>query len=159
MEHQLKINKITLQRLIDGTRKAVIVLNKDYQLGEILKINDVTDVNYDFNHKCYVYFKITHIYSGSELQQGYVCLSVEQIQINDNCKPIDKTDPKYLVTVNKKILQDWCTNVAEYVPIIHTWDNNKKAPWGCILNNKIMGYCDECPVKEICPHEYKLWSK
>ncbi len=37
------------------------------------------------------------------------------------------------------------------------------APWGCILEEHGTPgygiYCDDCPVREICPHDKKRYSK
>jgi len=76
---------------------------------------------------------------------------------------------------DKITIQDLCRQVATYKPIKgwHAEDAvDGKAPWGCILNefdyvimnsddDEIfsMGYCDDCPVQDLCPYEYKKWSK
>lgn len=60
-------------------------------------------------------------------------------------------------------LQAVCTVAARHIPIvIESWPSYGERPWGCILDgdgNHNMGYCDHCPVRKICPHEDKRWSK
>ena len=59
-------------------------------------------------------------------------------------------------------LQAICTLAAEHIPVDRYWDKDNKSPWGCILNDEsgmYGGYCDECPMDEICPCEHKAWSK
>ena len=60
---------------------------------------------------------------------------------------------------NKELIQDLCTQVCNH-KIVKFW-GSREEPWGCILNEKGngKGYCDECPVQDVCPHEYKKWSK
>jgi len=69
--------------------------------------------------------------------------------------------------VNKKVIQKLCTEVANHKPVYKDYEG-KIVPWGCVLNepaDPINGkvycieYCDECPVQEVCPNEYKHWSK
>ena len=56
--------------------------------------------------------------------------------------------------------QEKCTKICNTVPVKY-WNNDNFKIWGCILNEKGngCGYCDECLVQEICPNEYKQWSK
>ncbi len=63
--------------------------------------------------------------------------------------------------VNTKNLQALCTNIANTMPVIRRWAKNEEpAPWGCILNEPDdTWYCDECPVRSICPYEHKRISK
>ena len=60
----------------------------------------------------------------------------------------------------KETLQRLCAEVAIYKPI-KFWNNAIPSPWGCWQNggSSIGGYCDECPVQDDCPEEYKRWSK
>jgi len=59
----------------------------------------------------------------------------------------------------KSILQDLCTKVCDNLPVNRSWsESKKKEPWGCMLTQKC-GYCDQCPVQDVCPYEYKEWSK
>jgi hypothetical protein len=51
----------------------------------------------------------------------------------------------------QKVLQDLCTRFADSV----TLESSK--PWGCIHTKK-GGYCDLCPVRDVCPSK-KRWSK
>jgi endonuclease III len=61
----------------------------------------------------------------------------------------------------QKILQHVCTKAANEWPIKY-WGRAEASPWGCYLTMEANGtewYCDECPVQDICPYEYKDWSK
>lgn len=55
------------------------------------------------------------------------------------------------------LIQDLCTKVADHMPVV-VLPGSPSQPWGCIITQK-RGLCDECPVKEFCPHPYKRWSK
>ena len=61
----------------------------------------------------------------------------------------------------KETLQKLCTEVALLKPIKLDWAPERDpAPWGCILSKENhSGYCDRCPVEEVCPNEHKEWSK
>lgn len=64
--------------------------------------------------------------------------------------------------ITKDQLQDLCTRIAKYEPITVPWRRNdaQPEPWGCILDEEESpGYCDECPVRELCPYPYKELSK
>ncbi len=56
-------------------------------------------------------------------------------------------------------LQEFCSYVADNFLVPRGWFKGK--PWGCILtvNKDHEWYCDDCPAKDICPHEHKHWSK
>jgi len=63
-------------------------------------------------------------------------------------------------------IQTLCTMVANHMPVPRPWagENAEPQPWGCILtpstlNRSNPGYCDDCPVKNMCPKKGKLWSK
>jgi hypothetical protein len=56
-----------------------------------------------------------------------------------------------------KILQDLCTRVANSEPVKEGWYAGK--PWGCILTKEEEWYCDDCPVQEVCPKNWKRYSK
>lgn len=59
-------------------------------------------------------------------------------------------------------LQAFCTLAAQHIPIVRDWDSDKTPrPWGCILGPRQQnpGYCDDCPVEEICPLVGKEFSK
>lgn len=66
---------------------------------------------------------------------------------------------------SKKKLQEFCTFVADNMPITvdkGTWW--KDTPWGCIITkgkepDPEEWYCDKCPSKNICPYPYKHWSQ
>lgn len=59
---------------------------------------------------------------------------------------------------DKKQLQDFCTKVANEMPV-KFWSRETAQPWGCMLTRDVEWYCDECPAQKICPHEDKHWSK
>ena len=53
-------------------------------------------------------------------------------------------------------IQDLCTRVANSEVLTKGWARGE--PWGCILT-KNTEYCDECLVQDVCPYEWKEWSK
>lgn len=61
----------------------------------------------------------------------------------------------------REALQRACTLAADHVPVTLPWAKDAAPrPWGCIRSRPSpSGYCDECPVKDICPHDKKRWSK
>ena len=65
----------------------------------------------------------------------------------------------YEISLSKKKLQDLCTNIANHMPVQEGWYKGK--PWKCILNDDMEyeWYCDDCPVQQICPYEYKSYSQ
>ena len=61
-------------------------------------------------------------------------------------------------------MQQLCTKIADTMPIRWTWGPGKETPtpWGCIITLEKEGqewYCDECPVREICPSNRKSYSQ
>lgn len=61
-----------------------------------------------------------------------------------------------------KQMQALCTKIANEMPVIRPWQkrNEPATPWGCMLDEPgNIGYCDECPVKEICPYDGKVFSQ
>lgn len=68
-----------------------------------------------------------------------------------------KTAGEDLKKKYKDKLQQVCTLAAEHVPVqIH----DIVEPWGCIVSTEnTADYCDRCPVKGLCPHPVKQWSK
>lgn len=58
-------------------------------------------------------------------------------------------------------LQELCTRIANTMPVTRRWAKDKPpTPWGCILDDETTpGYCDCCPVDQICPCQHKGWSK
>lgn len=75
MTHRIKIQNEYFENLLTGLKKAEIRYNdRDYQVGDILDFTHITVPHYSRNAK----HKITHIYSGLGLQEGYVALSVEK---------------------------------------------------------------------------------
>jgi hypothetical protein len=65
------------------------------------------------------------------------------------------------IHLSKSKLQKLCTKIADTMPIVWGWGEPKDEPrpWGCIKSKEYEWYCDQCPVQEICPLEYKHWSK
>jgi len=63
----------------------------------------------------------------------------------------------------KENLQMLCTLVADHAPTWQGWnpkEGDPKQPWGCIRSpHRGEWYCDECPVKDICPSQWKNWSQ
>lgn len=57
----------------------------------------------------------------------------------------------------QKVLQDLCTRVANNEPVKEGWMKDK--PWGCVLTVEYEWYCDDCPVQDVCPLDWKYWSK
>lgn len=97
-----------------------------------------------------------------------------------------KSQQKSIKLENTKKLQQLCTKIAQTMPIYRAWSPKvPAAPWGCIItkSNRVMdenevgtetfsdntnrayvelrnpGYCDDCPVKEICPSPSKRHSQ
>jgi len=68
---------------------------------------------------------------------------------------------KSLPSVDK--LQKMCTKIADEWPTFTGWDGKGEAePWGCIITAEADNeewHCDKCPVRTICPLEWKSWSK
>ena len=61
---------------------------------------------------------------------------------------------------NTEALQEFCTMVANNLPVVGWWNEGKQpSPWGCVLTTERDWYCDDCPSKNICPNEWKEWSK
>lgn len=58
-------------------------------------------------------------------------------------------------------LQKLCTTICDTMPI-KLKGCDVPSPWTCIHSHEgFRGewYCDQCPVKEICPEPNKHWSK
>jgi hypothetical protein len=71
---------------------------------------------------------------------------------------------KKVATIKDKVaedeLQGLCTKVADHMPIPCSWDAGRAAePWGCILSATTERYCDDCPVRNLCPNPDKNFSK
>lgn len=65
-----------------------------------------------------------------------------------------------------KKLQKLCTEICNTMPVKWGWGSagsvSDLAPWTCIHSHEGFRsdwYCDQCPVKEICPEPNKNWSK
>jgi hypothetical protein len=56
--------------------------------------------------------------------------------------------------------QELCTFIADTMPTFKNDYTNGIIPWKCIksIGNK-EHYCDKCPVREVCPNEFKNYSK
>jgi hypothetical protein len=74
----------------------------------------------------------------------------------------DRTDKQL------KILQDLCTKVADHMPIKWGWGDKPDIPkpWGCIITEEANSdephyewYCDQCPVRKVCPYNRKNFSQ
>ena len=69
------------------------------------------------------------------------------------------------IGMQKRNLQKLCTQIADTMPVSVSWRSGcKPEPWGCILTpegdpQEEEHYCDECPVRSICPLDHKAWSK
>ena len=67
---------------------------------------------------------------------------------------------KYELDKDRRELQMLCTRIANEMPVLWGWSKDETPkPWGCILTTKEEWYCDSCPVREICPNQYKEYSK
>jgi hypothetical protein len=60
--------------------------------------------------------------------------------------------------LNTKGLQELCTKI---MPVLCGWSRDEQPkPWGCIHSSERgEWYCDQCPVRTICPTKYKRYSK
>ena len=65
---------------------------------------------------------------------------------------------KLQILADTKKLQEFCTTVANEMPLLYRGNIEKKT-WGCILSTPHEWYCDRCPAQEFCPHPRKQWSK
>jgi hypothetical protein len=70
-----------------------------------------------------------------------------------------KTRQAHEIKLSRDKLQALCTKIAETMPVEVSWRRGEPEPWGCVLDSIHGGYCDECPVQEICPYEDKEWSQ
>lgn len=72
--------------------------------------------------------------------------------------------------IERKELQKLCTKIANEMPVEQTdfhGGSRRSTPNYCILDGdgkrdhyeSNTEYCDDCPVKKICPYPYKEWSK
>lgn len=69
-----------------------------------------------------------------------------------------RQEQKQSLQLSTKKLQELCTKIADTMPIKWGWGGDDPKPWGCIRTETHEWYCDQCPVKEICPSD-KEWSK
>lgn len=86
----------------------------------------------------------------------YILSEEEYRKLTNN--RINALEARRQLTSLENKLQTLCTKVANEMPIMF-WDNTKPQPWGCILSKDCEWYCDECPVKDICPSDAKTFSK
>lgn len=62
---------------------------------------------------------------------------------------------------HRAALQDLCTKVADHMPTRkpYGWKEGEPLiPYGCIRTTR-NEYCDTCPVKDVCPNQFKSWSQ
>ena len=78
---------------------------------------------------------------------------------------LDKEEYESLIEGNKKRdaaeikeLQDFCTLVANEMPVKPDWFDVAR-PWQCIITSQSEWYCDDCPCRNVCPYTWKHWSK
>jgi hypothetical protein len=74
----------------------------------------------------------------------------------------DLTKKKRELTLMERTrLQRLCTLIADTMPVKWGWGQpDEPRPWGCILTPRAgEWYCDQCPVRELCPHPHKNYSK
>ncbi len=70
----------------------------------------------------------------------------------------EKKESAILLEKNK--LQKLCTEIAITMPLTIRHDKKEVRPWGCILDKEHDSwYCDQCPVRIICPNDHKKISK
>lgn len=55
-------------------------------------------------------------------------------------------------------LQKFATLIADNLPISRGGGLPDQV-WGCIFTKDYEWYCDNCPAQNICPNQYKDWSK
>lgn len=70
-----------------------------------------------------------------------------------------KAEQKRKYNITTKRLQELCTKIANEMPIEWGWNGPDPKPWGCVLTEESEWYCDDCPVRDICPSNSKEWSK
>lgn len=82
---------------------------------------------------------------------------ISQDELNADLQRRDKL--RKLPSIEK--LQEFCTFVAETMILTEGWAKGRKH--GCILAERArgepIGYCDDCPAKDVCPYDNKEWSK
>ena len=79
---------------------------------------------------------------------------------------IDKIhyDHEAVITELNSTIQELCIEVACNSPVneVDRDRYNRQGslkPWGCILVDRNVGYCDLCPVRKVCPNKKKSYSK
>jgi hypothetical protein len=90
---------------------------------------------------------------------------MQYILNEEEMKEIHQLRAKMKSLPNIDTLQKMCTKIADEWPTFTGWDKKKPVPaepWGCVITREAEGeewYCDHCPVQNICPREWKSWSK
>lgn len=69
-----------------------------------------------------------------------------------------KAEQSYQMSLSKDKLQKLCTKIADTMPVSVAWIEGGPQPWKCVYSVDYEWYCDECPVRTICPGA-KHWSK
>lgn len=82
-----------------------------------------------------------------------------QYILNENEYDELVTTKRNKIAIDNKKLQTLCSKIADEMPIVWGWGSQEPRPWGCILTQEQEWYCDQCPVQEICPNQFKSWSK
>ena len=84
----------------------------------------------------------------------YLLNEEEYAALNNRIKNLEQT--------HVSLTQEFCTLVANTMPV-KTWLNDgNPTPWGCTLTQEQEcneWYCDECPAQKFCPNPNKHWSK
>lgn len=74
-----------------------------------------------------------------------------------------KKERKHEIELSVSKLQKLCTKISDEMPIKRGWAKDEEPkPWGCVITQEKDGdewYCDSCPVQDICPKQYKPYSK
>lgn len=76
-----------------------------------------------------------------------------------------KQAPLLIQQEKEKVIMELCRRVANSENVKVSWrkyDESKgivPEPWGCIHDQENEWYCDQCPVRKICPEKYKNLSK
>lgn len=82
---------------------------------------------------------------------------MQYILTEDEYKAITKRNKELDYLPSKKELQEFCTMVANTLPVSGGWyDGNV---WKCIITEKEEWYCDDCPAEKICPYDGKHYSQ
>lgn len=82
VEHELNLEQYYLDALLNGSMTFVVVMNdRGYQTGDILILhNDRTCDNDPAHTNGLVRFAVTYIHSGFGVKDGFVVMSLKQIE-------------------------------------------------------------------------------